>query len=172
MENKLIGINNITNILNDFLREFDATAEIGIDFAYRERGKKIIYAVVLPDVEADHSFMKNFRRLAPEIECDTFLISFLHELGHHMTMPELSEEDYWYCSDIVDSLEKEIADPNLSKERELEIHEEYYNLPIEQMATDWAINYILNNVKKVADFWCKVQSAIMEFYRLNNVEGV
>ena len=42
-------------------------------------------------------FMKYFNHIAPDIEIDTFLIAFLHELGHHMTCDEISAEDELYC---------------------------------------------------------------------------
>ena len=170
MNKELLGVDTITNILDDFLDEFGATSRLGVEFGYLERKNLIEYAVAIEPV-SDGAFMANFHRLAPEINCDTFLISFLHELGHHMTMPDLTEEDYWYCVDTVDVLEEEITTPGLPKERIMEIHQQYYDLPIERMATDWAIEYIFDNVEKVAALWNRLQPAIMEFYRLNEVEG-
>ena len=50
------------------------------------------------------------------------------------------------------------------------IHQKYFDLPVEYEATMWAIDYMRNNAQKVAEFWKELQEAIMEFYRLNEVE--
>ena len=38
------------------------------------------------------------------------------------------------------------------------------------MATRWAIDYITKNAEKVAIFWTELQKAILNFYKVNNIE--
>ena len=38
------------------------------------------------------------------------------------------------------------------------------------MATRWAIDYITKNAEKVVMFWTELQKAILNFYKVNNIE--
>ena len=58
--------------------------------------------------------------------------------------------------------------PNAIKRYQKE-YQKYFDLPDEYEATMWAINYMRNNVEKVAKFWNELQAAIMSFYKLNKV---
>ena len=168
MKDYLLGIDKINNVLNEFLAEFDITAELGTDFAYWYASGKITYSLVLP--EGQDYFMNNFNRLAPDIKCDPFLASFLHEVGHNETLDWIEEAEEAYCDIMKKGLEKKldkcIGDP---KKKE-ELHQIYFDLPDEYEATMWAIEYMRENAEKVAEFWNKLQSAILEFYILNEVE--
>ncbi len=165
--NELKGIAKINHFLNEFLLEFDVSVCLGLDFGYSMSHHVIEYALAVTEKE-DKFFMDNFHRLAPDIKCDTFLISFLHELGHHMTMPHLSPEDL-HCQKIVGELQDELDEEGITEEKEREIHQKYYNLPIEKVATEWAINYMRENTEKIAHFWKGFQEIVQEFYKINNI---
>lgn len=167
---ELKGVELIDNILNNFLIEFDAIAELGTDFCYWNADSTINYSLVISDNHNNY-FMDNFNRLAPDITCDVFLISFLHELGHHETLHIFDDMDAAYCLDVKKDLSIKLKDvEGLDKEAEREIYQTYFDLPDEYEATMWAIEYIRENTEKIAEFWNKLQAAIMNFYKLNEVE--
>lgn len=72
-----------------------------------------------------------------------FLFSLLHEVGHHFTLCELTDEDI--TEEMVLRTILEISD--LSTE---EVNEAYFNLNAELLATEWALDFMANNVE-----WCK-----------------
>ena len=165
----LKGVKMLDNILNEFLEEFEAETGIGPDFAYYYTSSYIQYTLVVSD-KASTYFMDHIHKLAPDIKCDVFLISFLHELGHHETMDDLTNEDERFSRDtkvtINQALESKECDPVVEEA----VHSLYFNLPDEAAATAWAIQYIRNNPEKMAALWERVQAAIMLIYELNEVE--
>ena len=97
-------------------------------------------------------------------EYDGFLISFLHELGHHYTLDELSEDE------VNESLDTKRRINNEYTDGRIDLQEEYFNLPDEAVATNWAIEYIRNNKEKIDEFWSKLLNAIVQFYKANITE--
>jgi hypothetical protein len=159
-------------VLNDFLqKEFELSVVFGTEFAYNTCTHEVMYTL-FGDENSNNLFMKNFNRLAPDIDCDVFLASLMHEVGHHYTIYLLEVEEEDYCSKCKHRIEIESEHLNADSDAERleELHMEYFNLPDEYEATMWAIAYIRNNIEKVREFWSKVQDAIMEFYVLNGVE--
>lgn len=164
----LLGIDEINMVLNDFLKEFGVTAELGSEFAYWIGEDRITYNVLLPETATDY-FMDNFNRLAPDIDCDPFLASILHELGHAETLEYMEEVEELYCYKMKHQIEIE-CQGDCSEEKIKELHQRYFDLPDEHEATMWAIEYIRNNYEKMAKFWDNLREAIMNFYKLNNVD--
>lgn len=166
---KLKNVAEIDKILNDFLVEFDAVCEMGTDFCYWTSDSLIHYSLVVSDRHNTH-FMNNFHKLAPDIKCDVFLASFLHELGHHETIHLIDELDEAYCRDFKEMLSERLENEKPTEENEAEIYQQYFDLPDEYEATMWAIEYIRENPEKIKNLWNKVKTAIMNFYIANNVE--
>ena len=104
-------------------------------------------------------FLNSVLRLEPEVEADVFLWSLLHEVGHHETYDEISDEENDYCDDT----KKKIEEGELPNEL-------YYDMIDERLATEWAVEYANTHKEELKAFWEKLQPAIMDFYRLNKVE--
>ena len=168
----LKGIDKVEKVLNNFLqKEFELSIVLGSEFAYNTCTHEIMYTL-FGDENSNNLFMKNFNRLAPDIDCDVFLASLMHEVGHHHTIFLLEDDEEDYCNDCKHRIEVESEHLNADSDAERleELHMEYFNLPDEYEATMWAIAYIRDNIEKIREFWSKVQDAIMEFYVLNGVE--
>lgn len=167
MNNLFVGINELDKVLNEFVNPFGTYVEFGSEFIYWVEEEKIEYSLIMPEQGRDY-FMENFRVLAPDIQCDPFLASFMHELGHHMTNDLFDDDDEAaFIYDTRQYLAKALNDKTDSEE---ELYKLYFNLPDEMAATYWAIAYMREHSKKVAEFWDKVQNTIMNFYKLNGIE--
>ena len=143
----------VNTIINNFVSQFDCYAEAGYDFAYHSDKNLITYSFVVLD-----DFAESFPRFAESIhpvKADIFLWSLLHEIGHHETEDDFTEEE--------EEEYREIASSNISAE-------EYYNLPIEYAATDWAGEYMETHSAEVAQFWNELAPAIQEVYKAMEVE--
>lgn len=78
-----------------------------------------------------------------------FLFSLLHEVGHHFTLGQLSEEELNYetfCREVL----------SLSEDSPREVNEAYFNLPAEILATKWALEFMLNNME-----WCNKKARLI-----------
>ena len=154
----LLGSEKITNILNNFLAQFELTAEMGMDFSYYYDDNLITYSLIYSEQGAS-DFMESVEEKSPTIDADVFLWSVLHEVGHHETIDELTEEEEEYS----ENTKRRILEENLP-------HKLYYNLPDEYAATSWAVQYAEEHFEEISDLWNKLREAIMEFYEANHVE--
>ena len=159
----LKGINEINNIINEFLVPFGLTAELGTDFDYCVLEDKIHYTLVVGDI-CSKLFIENVEARFPDVHADVFLWSLLHEIGHSETLDDLNDGVEELCMEIKRELYRH---QNWSIE---DLHAIYFNCPDEKAATDWAGEYMMNHGKEITIFWDKLQPVIKRFYELNKVE--
>lgn len=164
-------VEKIDNILNDFLKEFECEASLDTDFAYYHNKNLITYSLVCGNA-FDELFSNVINLLCPYVRCDLFIWSLLHEVGHNQTLDDISDEDYRYCQDEKERIQNELSHVTRAENEKLynRIANEYFFLPDEIAATMWAVDYVTKNTTKIKTLWQKLQVAIMEFYRVNNVE--
>lgn len=160
----------IDDILNEFLAEFDCTAAMGSDFCYWPSKNLINYSIIVAEKGTDY-FMENWHNLTPEMKIDPFLAALMHEIGHYMSEGELTTEEEFYSIDRRHQIATDLRALSAEdKEKERQYYYEYFALPEEELATNWAITYIRTHQQKINAFWQKLQAAIMEFYKVNNIE--
>lgn len=153
----MVGLEEITNILNKYLEKFELTAKADTDFAYYPDDNLITYALVVSE-RMNEMFMKAVNSISKDIKADIFLLSLMHEIGHHETWDLLEDEEIEE-SEII----KECAAVDDS------VNEAYYFAPDEYAATSWGVNYILEHQAEVASLWEELQPAILKFYEINNI---
>ncbi len=145
-------LDKITNILNDFLAPFDCVAEPGTDFEYYTGSNTICFALTVSD-KHETSFIKFAESLHP-IHADIFLWSFLHELGHNQTEDDFEDDDTEYWDQVL----------------RVKTDEEYYNIPQEYAATNWAGEYMEEHAEELGKLWNLLAPAIKAFYKTMEVE--
>ena len=150
------ALNNITDILNNFLEPFECYAVPASDFAYYIASNRITYALAVSD-KHEKTFMNFVHDLFPDIKADVFLWGFLHELGHHETEDDFEDDDWkFYYSKLRQKFDNDY---------------DYYNLPIERAATEWAGRYMINHTKEIKSLWNKLVPAIKNFCKMMEVEN-
>lgn len=147
----------INSILNKFLEPFECEACKDEDFAYYYASNYITYTLVCSEID-NRCFMEKVHKIAPNLNCDIFLASFFHELGHHMTMEDLDEEEL----DFSYIMKREIDEWDFTRE---EANRFYMDLPDEDAATRWGCQYMLEHQAEVAQLWSKLQPAILGLYK-------
>lgn len=165
---ELKGFEIIDTIINNFTSKWGIDAEIGIDFAAWPREKRVSYALVV--IEDEHKwFEDSISIIDPDITCDPFLSSILHEIGHIETFQSIDENDLEDCLSTIADLEYR-ALSDISKEELHEINKLYFEVPIEKKATEWAIQYMREHTKEVTQFWSILQPALLNFYLINEID--
>ena len=161
----LKGVDEINKYLNKWLKShnFDCTVCFDTDFSYDCINNIIHYAFVIPG-NHDKLFLKLCQECRDEIgNCDNFILSFFHELGHNETQHLFSDEEwdkYDELCDIISGKEDFTEDDYIN----------YYKYPIELEATKWACDYIVDHSRIVKNWWDKLQPLIMKFIELNEIE--
>lgn len=156
------GISTLEYYLTNWLKDQgfpDVKARVAADFQYGPDEETIYFALAITE-EQDKKFLTFCQEMMHfPYDCDNFILSFFHELGHHNTWELWSEIDWDYYNTA-----KEII--NFAG---LPV-EEYFQLPQEWFATKWGCDYICKNVEKIEEFWRVCQKLLMNIYKQNGVE--
>ena len=150
------------NIYKNFANNIDNEIEIekGNDWQC-DTEEKIIYIPLIESQEECEKFINNFKKqwqqknkkiklfFAPQI------ISFLHEIGHTQTKQ----------GDIISKALRKISNflckHKATKKLSYKI---YYNIPEEKRATQWAIEFIMNNYNNIVLFNSELENKYFEMY--------
>lgn len=126
----------IVDLLNDWLLENyfdDVTTRYSADFFYCE-AENVIEFSLLETPKQNKLFMEFCFDNGLKYDMGSFLMSFLHELGHHETLfaiDELTYNDNWKTKMTLTNSEEDMI--------------KYYNLEVEKEATLWAIDFANEN---------------------------
>lgn len=166
---KLQGIEELNEVFNDFFAMLgyeEIECELNIDFSYYY-GADIITYTLFENPLSDIGFMtyihNTFKNVPP---CSTMVLSLLHELGHHVTMPSIKRKKWLKCKKDKRRLER--VKTNTNKAR-IEKQIKYSSLFDEYIATKKAIEILNNNYDLILSFESVWYNAVMEFYKKNNV---
>ena len=94
---------------------------------------------------------------------NTFIMSLLHEIGHAKANWEIEGAIQDFCLAEKERIAENMAESYNDFETQKILEWQYFNLPDEIMATQWAINYAKKHPKKIRKMWHK----ILKFYEKN-----
>lgn len=152
-----------TKKVKKFIKEnFDLPAKVGKEFQSTpyHKNQKVYFPI---DVEAMRipSFMEHYRNTYGEPKADEFIISLLHEVGHCKTAKyEPNIVTALYATRVA-AFEEGLID---------EEDEYYFNLPQEQLATDFAYAWIATHPKKVKKFWKSIRKDLENMGYFEEIE--
>lgn len=155
----LKGIDELNTYLTNWLiaHNFDATAELGMDFEVNLATNRIFYALVVSE-EADEIFTRVCAEIHAELaDCDSFYLSFFHEIGHIETENEWTDKEWKKYRNFVE------------RSTSLNNYEEYFYNPIEYAATCWGCDYIVNHREEIEDFSKNVNKLISKIFKKNHI---
>ncbi len=92
-----------------------------------------------------------------------FIFSLLHEIGHHITFDELTDEE------MENELFARTVIPCLNENEQMEA---YINLAAEDMATSWAIDYIDSHLKECWETQKRFMQIIDHIYKKKSFQKV
>lgn len=161
---KLKGLKRVNRIINEFTSQFGLNAHLEPDFCYYRNEHSVAYSLVV--CSADQYFIPYCSHIDNRVKADVFLISLMHEIGHHFTQFNFSEDDWDKSNDIKEHINEALGKyPN----KAAKWNNIYFNLDVERVATAWGLNYLATHSEEVAEFWAELQPAIMRFYRKNGL---
>lgn len=156
-------LDTIQNIVEEFLSPFELTCGFSDDFAYYPIHNYVTVSLVTID-RSSKNFLSFVQHEFKDVTADVFLWSLLHEVGHHETWDELTDEEIIISKEMKDSIEE---NENIDKDVKDKI---YFNIPDEYAATEWAANYMIEHSQEVKEFWNKLQPFILDIYKKYNIE--
>lgn len=163
--NKLKGLKRIDRIINEFTAQFGLAATLETDFCYYYNTHRVAYALTVVDESAKY-FIPYCKHLNKNVTADIFLISLLHEIGHHFTRFNFSEDEWERVHEEKEHIEKALG---RNPKKAAKWNNIYFNLDVERAATEWGLNYMITHEDEVAEFWEELKAAILRFYRKNGL---
>ena len=88
-----------------------------------------------------------------------FIFCLLHEVGHHMTVDQLTDEDMAF-----EIAARKMILPLFGDEVETR-NSLYFDLPAEDLANRWAIEYIANHAEECWAFQCKCFKIMQHIFK-------
>ena len=143
-------------------------ALMGSEYAYHFSDEHIDYAITCDDWTdiAYDAFLKEefgFENPYP------FVISILHEIGHHMTSEDIYDEyDYDEIQEKKTKIENSLKLPNKMTEK-VKLEFDYFRLPDEYAATAWAVDYFKTHRAKCDKMYKRTVYVLGKFYKKNGV---
>jgi len=155
------GLKKLDKAFNKFTQSFGVKATLAEEFEAYVGTNEIGYTIFCSDL-CNEFFLENAEARYPEIRADIGLWLLMHEIGHIKTWDMWSKDEQEYFRQYTDEEIPEIEDDATR-------YRTYHNAPIEYMATKWAGDTMMREPAKIAKRWRKLQKAMMEFYRVNNL---
>lgn len=134
------------------------------EFSYYPETDRISYTIIQYTTDNLVTQLIN-EKYNVDIEPFYFIFSLLHEIGHHMTIDELTDED------LQDDLMcRQMIIPYI--EDEIRQGRAYINLIAEDYATRWAIDYIDNHLKECIKVQSRFIKIINHYYKKKSFQKV
>lgn len=163
---KIKGKKKVETIVFNIVKPFGIkTVRMRSDFVYNIENERVTFTVpVFGELEKYHCEWINARY---NVDLSDPLIywffSLLHEVGHHQTMIELTDEDLEFEDFMRELIHINYADQDDS----FESSDVYFSLPAEILATEWALNYMENNWEWVNKNLKLIAKTFNHFYNRN-----
>lgn len=161
---KIKGRKNLEMKIQKIVREIvNADVFLAVDFCYYGETNVITFAPVI-DNELGKIHTNWIMEKYNEDFSDPYLywlFSLLHEVGHAVTLSDLTYEDLEFEYYMREILENGWLD---STEETSTV---YFTLPAEILATEWAINFMNNNKEWTNKKLRKVFESLRHFYKKN-----
>jgi hypothetical protein len=153
--------NALIRLVEKFI-DHDCTVKILKQFCYQPENK-VIGISLIEDNSSNSEWAKYLKdtfnfTLTQE---NLFAMSILHELGHHYTV-DYFENDEW----IEQATEKALGDLTGSARQQA-----YFNLPIEKVATEFAVKVYNANERDMRAWNHRLNCAVRHFEKLHSVKS-
>lgn len=164
---KIKGIKKLNKAITAQVKPFGINKALVSDsYSYLYDENKITFKLT-EDTTEDKWFLE-FVEKRFGLKVDSFLLSILHEIGHSQANEEINGDLYDFCMNEKERISKEMTIANAKQSKKLEF--QYFNLPDEIMATQWAVNWIKAHPKKSKKMYKACIKALIDFYETNNVK--
>lgn len=167
MAKKVKGKKKLNKAITKLVKPFGISeAKLSKEFAYYFNDEHIDFCVTCntyTDNLFDEFVEKEFGFKNPY----PFIISILHEIGHHMTGDQF-DDIYDKIFKKKDSIDAKMAKAKNKKQvKKLEF--EYFALPDEWAATEWAVDYFTQHREECDEMYKKACKALCKFYKKNKI---
>lgn len=166
---KLKGKKQLNSAILKELKPFGIeSVKLSNEYTYIKDKNKITYSIELP---IEYQWLIEFiaDRFNYTCHChDSFILLLLHELGHHNTIDYISGGVQKFCDEEKIRIAEEMQTAETEEEQK-RLEFQYFGLPDELMATQWAVNYARKHPLKIKNMTNRIIDNFKIFYDINGV---
>ena len=161
------GTKKLDKMINNYVKKFGCTAELGSEFCYWHDDETVDYSFIIP-VPSDEVWKEYVKKEFNFNLTNIFMFSLLHEIGHHYTMDFFTQTQQNKNDKMVDKIEKVLSESDDEK-LDKTMYLKYFDLPMERIATKWAVNYYRKHRFSINRFYKKLNKELKKFYKINGL---
>jgi hypothetical protein len=164
------GIRKLNNAVSAILAPFGISKARYDDengYTYYPTNHKVTFKI-LEEYVGDDLFIEFVKDTFDFTIPNSFIISLLHEVGHHYTLDTIDEETLNFCYDEKQRISEELNTAETYEDIKALFYQ-YFMLPDELEATTWAVDYAEAHPRKIKIMWNKVRETIFEFCENNDI---
>lgn len=166
---KVKGIKKLNKVIKKQLAPFGIEKVfMDTEFAYYYNDK-ISYAPVMINDFQGQAFLAFIEKRFGYTTKMPFMLFLLHEVGHHIANENIVDDIAEFCEKEKDRIQAEM-DLTDDEAEIMRLDDEYFNLPDEIMATQWAVNYMRKHPRITKRMWFEIAEELEQFYEANGVE--
>lgn len=161
-------IEDIVEYLNIYLSKFGVNCHYSTEgFEYDYNLNSIGISITYTDWN-EIAFADVIKSYNPKFNADMFLWSLYHEIGHSLSKISVGSNGFKLILKKKAELKTRFQQCNELGEY-ISLYHEYANIDDEREATEFAVNYIEDNIDEVSALWEYIQPRLIQFYIENGV---
>ena len=165
---KVKGMKKLCKAVSAQLKPFGISkAVLSTEYSYVFADGSVTFKITEGSIEDEwfNEFIEE--RFGYHVE-NTFIISLLHEIGHHFTMGKFNKFQQSKERVAIAKIEHNLSESN-DEDFDKEMYKKYFDLPMEKSATKWAVNYYRTHRQAINRFYKKLEKELQKFYKLNGL---
>jgi len=148
-------------LIEDFIESFGYNPVEDVEFSMDTESDLIFYTLDEPDNSPANVALKRYLKEEFHISVPMLLFSILHEIGHFETLGKITQKEI-----DIDTATKGIIELAYGAYRGDDNYcffKAYWDLKMEYLANEWAVNFVKSNTEECAEFYGKLKKCIEGF---------
>lgn len=145
-------------LIEEFIQSFGYNAEEDVEFSMDSKTDLIFYTLDEPENSPANVALKRYLKEEFHISIPVLLFSILHEIGHFETLGKITQAEINANHGFKEIIE--LAYSEYKGDNDYCFFKSYWDLKIEYLANEWAVNFVKSNTEECAEFYGKLKKCI------------
>ena len=145
-------------LIEDFIKSFGYNPIEDEEFSMDTKSDLIFYTLDEPENSPANVALKRYLKEEFHISIPVLLFSILHEIGHFETLGEITQAEIDANNGYKEVIT--LAYSSYKGNNDYYFFKAYWDLKMEYLANEWAVNFVKSNTEECAEFYGKLKKCI------------
>ncbi len=145
-------------LIEDFIESFGYNPVEDEEFSMDTKSDLIFYTLDEPETSSANIALKRYLKEEFHISVPVLLFSILHEIGHFETLGKITQAEIDANNGYKEVIA--LAYDSYKGNNDYCFFKAYWNLKMEYLANEWAVNFVKSNTEECAEFYGKLKKCI------------